>query len=387
MPYPSVSLNGALNLPFYVQDTGSAPVEFEVINRRVVKSHPASISNELGPDGTRAMSPWRHFGGRWRGPQKAEGLQWLTAWGPDVFSRRTFGYGPPANIDPGSLQVWDGGRDTARLRALASWADRQVEYSAALAQAGQTARMVGDLGKGLANQLGKAMTKYGPQNARNWKKIPGWYLEYLYGWKPLMDDIDNITDRLVKSIDMGKTMHVMLKGTWKGYGDLVVSNFDGAAWGQPYKVESTLRLKQKNTSVFKYMFPSDRLPGLRPTAFFGTTYELAPFSFVLDKLLPVGTWLNALDANALACYFTEGSSSEMVRVQSIVRQQHVGVEPGWTVKMSRFETVLQNPPWNFTRVLENPWSIFTRVPFRADLHLSHAAQGLALLTQQLKKLA
>jgi hypothetical protein len=246
--------------------------------------------------------------------------------------------------------------------------------------------MVGDLGKGFANQIERAISKRGPQNARNWKKLPGWYLEYLYGWKPLMDDIDNITDRLVKSIDMGETMHVMLKGKWIGYGEKTVTNFHGGPWGSQCTVESVLRLKQKNTSVFKYMFPSDRLPTLEPTGFFGTSYELAPYSFVLDWLLPVGSWLQALDANALAVYFIEGSSSEMVRVLSIDRQIHTGTSPGWTVEMTRYQTELQSKPWNFTRVLETPWSITSRVPFRTDLNLQHAAQGMALLTQAMKRL-
>lgn len=386
MPYPAVNLNGYLDGPFSVTDTGSPPFWATAGYMRVVKSHPASISNPIGPDGTRAMSPWRHYGGRWRNPSNTEGRQWLTAWGPDVFQRVLSGCSPTADIDPGSLQVWDGGHDTSRLRALASWSDRQVEYSAALAQAGQTARMVGDLGKGFASQIEKALSKKGPQNAKNWKKIPSWYLEYLYGWQPLMDDIDNITDKLVKSVDMGETMHVMLKGRWKGRGEKVVTNSFGSSWGSQYTVESTMQLEQKNTSVFKYMFPSDRLPNLEPTAFFGTTWELAPYSFVLDKVLPVGTWLNALDANALACYFVEGSSSEMVRVLNFSKQEHVGGESGWTVEMRRFETVLQSRPWNFTRVLENPWSITSRVPFRADLNLSHAAQGMALLSQALIRL-
>jgi hypothetical protein len=78
-----------------------------------------------------------------------------------------------ANIDPSQLNVWTGGRDYARLKALASWSERQVEYSDALRTAGQTAGMVGDLGKGLALELEQAMRKHGKGIARHWKKIAG----------------------------------------------------------------------------------------------------------------------------------------------------------------------------------------------------------------------
>lgn len=385
MPYPAQSLASTLTGPFSITHYDGWIYTANVGYKRVVKVHPASISNPIGPDGTRAMSAWRHYGGRWRSASNAESRDHSTA--VPAWWREFRGCVETANIDPSQLQVWDGGAATARLRALASWSDRQVEYSAALAQAGQTARMVGDLGKGFANQVEKAISKRGPQNARNWKKIPGWYLEYLYGWKPLMDDIDTITDKLVKSVDMGQTMHVMLKGRWKGTGEVEVSNNTGQTWGTLYNVITTLQLEQRNKSVFKYMFPSDRLPTLEPTAFFGTAWELAPYSFVLDKVLPVGTWLNALDANALAVYFVEGSTSEMVRVLGASsRHQPIGGS-GTTIEyLTRYETEIQAAPWNFTRVLENPWSITSRVPFRADLNLQHAAQGLALLSQAMKRL-
>lgn len=383
MPYPAVSVDGFLTGPFTVNDWSGWSAVGSAGYKRTVKSHPASTSNPIRPDGTRAMSAWRHYGGWWRSPSNTE-ADWVNNSYPGWWQKLN-GCFPTANIDPKVLQLWDGGRDTARLRALATWAERQVEYSDALRTAGQTAGMVGDLGKGMAHELESAMSRRGANLARHWKKLPGWYLQYLYGWKPLMDDISNITDRLVKGFDAGNTLHVMLKGKWKGRGEILTSN-DGGTWGSYFNVDTYLLVEQRNTAVFKYAFPADRLPTLEPIGFFGGLWEAAPMSFVLDWIAPVGTWLTALDANALACYFVEGSSSEVVRtLSSRCEARQIG-EPAWTATLRNYDTELIIPPYNFTRTLESPWSITSRVPFRADLNLSHAAQGLSLLSQAMKRL-
>lgn len=379
MPYPAIVLDAELIGP-WVQTQNGVSTEFDNIGyKRRKQFHPASISNPIRPDGTRAMSAWRHYGGWWRSPSNGESVA-RHPWYPiyDVYQK---GCLTAADLDPSLLQVWDGGLAQARLNALASWSERQVQYSIALAQAGSTAKMVGDLGKGMAHSLEEAMSKKGVGIARHWKKLPGWYLQWLYGWKPLMDDISNATDRLVKGFDEGNTLHVVLKGKWKGRKEIITGNFGGGARGWAGEVFTTWLIEQKNRSVFKYAFPADRLPTLQPTGFFGGLWEGAPYSFCLDWLAPVGTWLNALDANTLAVYFVEGCSSEMVRALQC------SSEPGSVeAEMRNYATEIIIRPWNFTRVLESPWSIFTRVPFRADLSLSHAAQGMALLTQAMKRL-
>lgn len=381
MPYPGVNVAGTLNGPWMIQYPSGSIVKFNnATYQYVYQYHPASHSNPIQPDGTRRMSAWRHYGGRWRSPSNAKGVM---SSGPYVY--RYSGCFPSAPISPAHLKVWSGGRDTARLRALASWSERQVEYSAALRQAGQTARMVGDLGKGLAEELFDATRRYGGNLARHWKKLPEWYLQYLYGWKPLMDDISLITDKLVKGTDMGNTMHVVLKGRWSGKGEQTFTSH-GGQWGTPFNCDTILQLEQRNTSVFKYAFPADRIPTLEPIGFFGGLWEGAPYSFVLDWVAPVGSWLNALDACALAIYFVEGSSSESVRTTGVRTIHYPYGTGGFSVTLDDFETSLIQKPWSFERVLESPWSITSRVPFRADLNLNHAAQGLSLLSQALKGL-
>lgn len=384
MPYPGENLNASLFGPFTFKSSDGTTWTADAPYQTRGRVHPASTSNPIQADGTRRMSGWWHYGGSWRSPSNADG-RYDHPFDPTIW-REYKGCITTANIDVTQLQVWRDGAVQSRLNALASWSERQVEYSMALRQAGQTARMVGDLGTGLANELSEAMSRRGSNIARHWRKLPEWYLQYLYGWKPLMDDISNITDRLVKGFDAGNSLHVTLKGRWKGDGEMSFSNSGGGIWGGGFNTLTTLMLRQVNTSTFKYAFPADRLPNLEPIGFFGGLWEGAPYSFVLDWISPVGTWLNALDANALACYFVEGSTSESVKTIG-VRTEHkpIGVDPS-DVTLRNFETRLLVAPYRMSRVLETPWSITSRVPFRTDLNLRHAAQGLALLSQAMKRL-
>ncbi len=384
MPYPAEHTFGSLSGPYtWSYSDGSPGGSAEQPWKTRVNIHPASKSNPKRADGTRPMSSWSHYGGWWRSPSDTEGTVY-DAFGTDITYQ---GCCAPANIDPPLLKVWDGGADYARLKALASWSERQVEYSDALRSAGQTAGMVGDLGKGMAKTLEEAMTKRGVGIARHWKKLPGWYLQYLYGWKPLMDDISNATDRLVKGFDEGNSLHVILKAGWKGRKEVLFTN-GGGQWDSNLNVDTWLLLEQRNKAIFKYAFPADRLPTLQPVGFFGGLWEAAPMSFVLDWVAPVGTWLTALDANTLAVYFEEGCSSEMVRALEVRSEHRPAYPPPWwlTSELRNFDTELIVKPFAFTRVLESPWSLTSRIPFRADLNLNHAAQGLALLSQALKKL-
>jgi hypothetical protein len=248
--------------------------------------------------------------------------------------------------------------------------------------------MVGDLGKGMANSLFDLLEHKPPQAAKLWKELPGWYLQYLYGWKPLMDDITNSVGRLVDYDLALDVFHLKLRGKWKGRGEYITPDFPAFTSAGQWTLRSRLTLEQINRCVLRYDVPNDRLAGLQPLGFFGGLWEGAPYSFVLDWIAPIGDWLTALDANSLGIYFKEGTSSEIVKVLDVVtedRSQELA-PPGYTQYAMNYQVTLERSPWNFVRTLETPWSITSRVPFRADLNLQHAAQGLSLLAVAMKAL-
>jgi hypothetical protein len=286
------------------------------------------------------------------------------------------------------LQIWSGGRDAALLNAFASYGEDRVAYSTALQQAGQASRMVGAMGKGIAEGLGDQFSKHGQekwgrQQMRNWKKLPGWYLEYLYGWKPLADDIENVVRQLSESIDYGASLHVVLRGKYKTVGEKVVTVPAGSlavGWVTRY----TLLIEQINRAQFRYDIPKSGVENVQPLGFFGNLWEGSPYSFVVDWLTPFGDWLTALDANALAPYFTEGSVSEYFRTLQMTGEEIP--DGAWTVSSTGGHTFVESGilPYWFSRVLRGPNTLSVGIPIRNPLSLQHGAQGLSLLTQVLK---
>ncbi len=384
MPYPAHAYSGVALLPGTLDAYHGGHYTGDVPARSVWEGNSASTNNPLRSDSTRAMAPFQRWGSRCASDARIRVRSYYGS--PDEW----FDYiGPRPCFQISSkneLKVWDGGEDAALLDAFASYGENRVQYSTALQQAGQTSRMIGQLGRGIAEGLGDQFSKHGQaqwgrQQMRNWKKLPGWYLEYLYGWKPLAEDIENVTRQLSESIDYGDSLHVILKGRWKGRAE---KYFYGSAGGLTigWLTEYHFIVEQRNKAQFRYDIPRSGVENVQPLGFFGNLWEGSPYSFVLDWAAPMGQWLTALDANALAPYFTEGCVSEYLKTLSIrVSEIEVG---GWHSSSLGGGLFNGIKPYSFTRVLRGPNTLSVGIPIRNPLGINHAAQGLALLTQVLK---
>jgi hypothetical protein len=381
MPYPAYSYLGQAFLPGEFTAYGET-TSHDVAARIVWEGNAASTNNPLRFDKTRGMAPFQRWGSRLITDAFIKVGSYYYPWEQFEY------FGPfPALPMPQDLRVWVGGTDQAVLNAFASWGEEKVAYSAAMQQAGKTARMVGDLGKGISHGIDNLMHKhtrgkYGREVMRNWKKLPGWYLEYLYGWKPLADDIENAVRELSEGILFGDSLHLILKGRWKGIGEKVVL-VTGSPFAAGWDAEYTLQVEQRCKAQFRYDIPNSGLENVQPLGFFGSLWEGSPYSFVADWIAPIGTWLNALDANALAPYFTEGCVSEYLKTTSIGKK--IVARAGWTLSVQDRSSLIGIKPYSFTRVLRGPYTVNVRIPIRNPLNLNHAAQGLSLLTQALKR--
>lgn len=150
----------------------------------------------------------------------------------------------------------------------------------------------------------------------------------------------------------------------------------GIGWHTDY----TLTVEQRCQAQFRYDIPKSGVENVQPLGFFGNLWEGSPYSFVLDWAAPIGDWLTALDANALAPYFTEGCVSEYLKTISATAAE---VGDGWQLSSLGGGPISGIKPYSFVRVLRGP-DTFVRIPIRNPLSLNHAAQGLSLLTQALK---
>ncbi len=383
MPYPAYAYEGFGFFPSTLDIYDGRTFHSDTAARYVNEGNSASTNNGLRLDKTRAMASFSRWGSRMTSDSNIEVISYYS--NPAEWFKYN---GPPPCLDvsprSSSLIVWNGGADQAALKAFASWGENKVAYSDALRHAGDTAKMVGDFSKGIAHGLDDLMhqkvKQSGRQVMRQWKKLPGWYLEYLYGWKPLADDIENAVDQLSDMIQLNDSLHVILKGRWSGRAEkkYLVSAPLGIGWEAEYR----LIVEQRNEAQFRYNIPNSGLENVQPLGFFGTLWEGSKASFVVDWLAPFGSWLTALDANALAPYFLEGCVSQTIRTISIDRE--IKSSGGWNLSSIGGGPVNGIKPFSFSRSLRGPDTLSVGIPIRNPLSLNHAAQGLSLLSQVMK---
>lgn len=200
---------------------------------------------------------------------------------------------PGAPVEPSSpidMRVIDGKLRKAIL-------DQNVDLATALAEFKQTSNLVtqaaGDIyrayqslrhGKGFADlfaNLSKPRTRNGRAAARRW-------LEFQYGMRPLFNDIYGSAQALHKTISEGS--HLFAKArVHESFNRPVTTSYGTAS------VQIDLRMK----GVARYRISSS---GLKQLSEVGITnpakviWEIIPYSFVVDWILPVGSFLEGLSA-------------------------------------------------------------------------------------------
>jgi hypothetical protein len=114
-----------------------------------------------------------------------------------------------------------------------------------------------------------------------------------------------------------------------------------------------------------------------------TLYELTPYSFVLDWVVPVGDWLSVLDAGNFL-EFKEGSRTDMVKLDRSALRFDPGENPGITLNGSRLTNQMAHGYCiHRTPVISKP--IFAGIPrLKSTFKLDTLAKALSLLTQVFK---
>lgn len=157
------------------------------------------------------------------------------------------------------------------------------------------------------------------------------YLKYVYGWKPLMQDIYGLFE-LAK--DAGNKP-LLIRGTGVSRRDPVTS---GGSFANVSSYVSTTVGGLSGTTKTKCTLWAQPDPeyaltrtlnqlGLTNVA--GIAWETVPFSFVVDWVLPIGPVLNALTAPA-GLAFVDGSISRRVSAGGDYSQSPIA-DPGWSV--------------------------------------------------------
>lgn len=205
--------------------------------------------------------------------------------------------------------VDDGLRIRAEVDALSDLKQQRVNLALAFAERGQTARLLGDTASRIGRSFRAArkgdFRKASHELGVGWRKSTRNWLELQYGWKPLLNDVYGSVQAL-KERNKPEDWLVTVKGTSAKRSDSISFNEIGRygySMVDSHFQGHFVRLDFRPSNTFLHMASSLGLtnPG-------ALLWEKLPYSFVVDWALPIGDWLNAMDA-AFGFTFLGGSHS------------------------------------------------------------------------------
>lgn len=212
---------------------------------------------------------------------------------------------------------WGGPTHPSRESAIASAREsnttklydqlKSQDFNAAvtLAQIGETSKTISDVAV-MAAKLLVAFKKGDVRSAQkvlatlagSKKAVSSSYLQYTYGIAPLLGDIDGAARALAELPSM--LSYVKVKAKTKRelpLYELILEDTDTAYTA----IRITGSIELKSLANFKVVGVASRdasLVGISKTSLLEVGWELIPYSFVVDWLLPIGNYLESLSATA-----------------------------------------------------------------------------------------
>lgn len=372
---------------------------------------PASTSNPV-VHGFRNRSPWYRRSDRWRSSPGY--IRYVN--GPYLYDisgviQASLGQ-PDYLVDPlnpsGDLY-----QDCLRT-VLSKMVESDMQFNAFMIQGKEALKLSSNLASGLAGGIDRLMSAEF-RKVRNWKKylaeggdaaisnFSPKFLEYLYGWKPLADDVENAFQMLLDGytgpeqkrfrIRVSKSRKLQEKGRWREFApsapETAVPFIRGLGTAN-WETDQVFSRERRAKVVLYYNFPAqsgEMLPTMTP---FSTAWELAPWSFVADWFIPIGSWVQAMEATQFAIYMESGVLTQSLRVASVGGSARFVKNPtygGWTATQVEVP-VMSGQTFYMKREILTAVQVLDRLKFpsfASRFGLPQAAQSLALLSQVLNK--
>lgn len=191
--------------------------------------------------------------------------------------------------------------------ALSKVKDSSINLALAIAEANKTLDFLASNLRNLVKALGLARKKDWPALARHlgmkttYKKgsgkVASRWLEYKYGWMPLLMDIHGAIEALTK-LAREEDFLVVAKAKRAKSRGFVVTRSDGIGSLQPYEHVINIDETTKVSLWYKMNLPKLALASqLGFTSPLMIAWELVPFSFVWDWVMPIGDVIDAFDAD------------------------------------------------------------------------------------------
>lgn len=317
-------------------------------------------------------------------------------WDGDVFGADTeYGFSAGLNSVYTPQGVPQSMIDRALIKARLNLKQQDVNLGVAFAERNRTARLMGDTCLQLANayrylrrgQWQKAARELGLHNPKKPRgsSVPQKWLELQYGWKPLLSDVYGSCQALAK-LDR-HDWRVTAKGTISEPIDVRGDSYDSVD-REDLQIGSGRAVGIRGCFVRIDAVPANelmiRLAALGLLNPLEIAWELVPFSFIVDWALPIGDYLQSLDA-MLGYSQAYCSISTLERYSnSFTLEDTPPFDPGGSLYTSRWvirrgasteeyirlnRTVPANVPLPTMPRIKDPSS------------LGHMANGLALLSQ------
>lgn len=280
----------------------------------------------------------------------------------------------------------------AVTKALNNIADQKAGIGEDLATMRQTINMIKNPASALLGSLrsawnDKSLRPYLRRSVRDLRRqgipetIAGKYLEYVYGWIPLMSDIKGVVE-LMK--EQGQRP-LLLSG--KGVSNQETGKPGSSYYNASYRCRSTWITAKENAKVSCKLYGriDPDATGLRTLNQLGLlnplslVYELTPWSFVVDWFVPIGPVLNALTAPA-GLKFVAGTRS--VKSSFIGTYEHKR-DPYGSVVYSNIPGTGVAQAQRYSRQTYSNWPLpgfyFSSDPFAGDRPLKALALGIVNL--------
>jgi hypothetical protein len=238
----------------------------------------------------------------------------------------------------------------------------------------------------LIRKLNKSSRNFSRKTGRNKFAESAW-LELQYGWKPLLSEVSNAMSDFEKAAEVSSVwLTVRSASSRSGTHDSANFGYEpskGITDGSSYKITTGyVAYFEVNSGVLHNVTSL----GLLNIASVG--WELVPFSFVVDWFVPIGDWLNSLDALS-GVTFRYGCKS--VKEHNVVNYRYPAgaiayrYQGNWLMDE---DAVLIRMDDAFTRtvITQPPAAIdmFRVNPLKKVFSVTHSISAIALISSVLK---
>jgi len=272
-------------------------------------------NGRLRPDSSylKVIEEWKSFNGTWHNRRATLGSE---SWGFGSLGGLSF-------VDPPVSTSWESA-DTKALLKLKSGGSNVAVF---FAESNKSLQMLSNRFNQIANLAHRAAmgnprnwgkrSKYYRHSPPNQNRIDNAWLELQYGWLPLFQDIDGIISALAGNLNKDV---VRVKGT--SHDTVVAQSVSKTSTEESL---GTLVNRTRKSGVSTTIQARLNSAPLAYSAALGLTnplyvaWELIPFSFVWDWFVPVGNFLEALDATS-GWTFVDGSHTYLENKEYYVYQ-------------------------------------------------------------------